>query len=195
MANSKAPVVLVGVYDDDDILLDAVKKIRQENVVIEDVFTPFPVHGLEHELGFKESRLPTAAFMFGCLGFLLALTMQTYMYTIDWNMNVGGKPPFPLPSFVPILFEFTVLIASLGMVGSYLVVNKLHPRKKPDIIDPRQTDDLFLVTVVKSQHEADDAKVMDLFKATGAIDTRVHSREVSEEDATADAHSAQPATA
>ena len=59
---------LHAIYDDDDKLLDAVKLLKKEGVTIEDVFTPFPVHGLDHLLDLKPTRLAINAFIYGCLG-------------------------------------------------------------------------------------------------------------------------------
>ena len=70
---------IVGIFDDEDVLLDAVKSIREKGVNIHEVYTPFPVHGLDIALGYKMSRLPIAAFLFGLLGTTLALTMMFYM--------------------------------------------------------------------------------------------------------------------
>lgn len=169
-----ADKVLVGFYDDDDVLLDAVKELRGNHVEIDNVYTPFPIHGLDYALGLRESRLPTVAFLGGCLGFLLAQSMMIFMYTIDWQVNVGGKPRLPYPAFIPISFEATILICSLSMVFVYLIVNNLLPGKKGTVIHPRQTDDLFLITVKVSENEDDNKEVENLFKKTGAIDTKVH---------------------
>ncbi|MGB3586052.1 MAG: quinol:electron acceptor oxidoreductase subunit ActD, partial [Tunicatimonas sp.] len=74
---------LVGVFDDDDVLLDAVAKVREAGIRIHECYTPFPVHGLGDALGYKRSKLPIAAFLFGILGTSLALLMQFYMMGID----------------------------------------------------------------------------------------------------------------
>jgi hypothetical protein len=152
--------------------MDAVKKLRGNKVNFHEVYTPFPVHGLEHALGYKESRLPTVAFIFGITGTFLALLMQVYMYYLDWQINVGGKPMIPLPSFIPITFELTVLLASLGMVTVYMVRNYIGPGAPTKLLDPRQTDDLFVVAINKSDNEEDNDKVRDLYKETGAIEVR-----------------------
>ena len=71
---------IVGVYGDDgDVLLKAVKSIREAGVKIHEVYSPFPVHGIDEALGYERSRLPKAAFMFGALGFSFALIMQFWM--------------------------------------------------------------------------------------------------------------------
>ena len=67
---------IVGIFDDEDILLHAVEDIREKGVKIQEVFSPFPVHGLDDALGYKRSRLPIAAFLFGMTGTTLALFTQ-----------------------------------------------------------------------------------------------------------------------
>lgn len=175
MATAAAPAsekFLVGVYDDDMKLMDACKALRNKKIPIQNVYTPFPVHGLEHVLGLRESRLPTVAFIGGAMGTTLALTMQIGMYFYDWQINVASKPLIPLPSFIPITFELTVLLASLSMVGAYLVVNKLWPGRRAKILDPRQTDDLFFIAIDPSEDEEANAEVRDTYTATGAIEIR-----------------------
>ncbi len=167
-----AQTYLVGVYDDDDVLMDAVKHFRKQEIKVKDVFTPFPIHGLEYALGYKESRLPTVAFICGITGTSLALIMQTFMYFVDWAVNIGGKPRIPLPAFIPITFEMTVLLASFGMVFAYLIVNKMYPGQTPTLFDPRQTDDLFIMVVEKSEIEEDNAAVREAFNKTKAIEVR-----------------------
>src|SRR6267154_2267406 len=82
---------LVGIFDDEDVLLHAVEQIREKGVRIEEVYSPFPVHGLDEVLGYRRSRLPIAAFMFGLTGTSLALIMQIWMLGYDWPMIIGGK--------------------------------------------------------------------------------------------------------
>lgn len=166
---------IVGVYDDDDVLMDAVKHFRKNEIKIKDVFTPFPIHGLEYALGYNESRLPTVSFVCGITGFSLALIMQTFMYFIDWQVNIGGKPLWPLPAFIPITFELTVLLASFGMVFAYLIVNRLYPTQTPTLFDPRQTDDLFIMAVEKSDNEEENEAVRNAFKTTQAAEVREQS--------------------
>jgi hypothetical protein len=138
---------LVGVFDDEDLLLHGVSKVRGSGVKIEEVYTPFPVHGLDEALGYKRSRLPIAAFLFGLCGTLFALWMQYWMSGFDWPMNVGGKPYTPLPTFIPVTFELTVLIASLGMVATFLIVSDLKPFGEPKIFDLRSTDDKHIMAI------------------------------------------------
>jgi hypothetical protein len=164
---------LIGVYDDDEVLLDACREIRANGIHIDEVFTPFPVHGLDKVIALKESRLPTVAFLFGCLGLFTAFSLETYTMVIDWPMNVGGKPAFALPAFVPIMFELTVLFTALGMVGVYLYRNQMLPGIEKELADIRQTDDRFVVCVRMSQNDPKTLnKLRDLYQSTGAVDVR-----------------------
>ena len=116
---------VLGIYDDEDVLLSAISKVRESGVKIQEVYSPFPVHGIDDALGYKRTRLPIAAFLFGLLGTSLALTMQIWMLGFDWPMVIGGKDFVSIPPFVPVTFELTVLLSALGMVGTFMIVSDL----------------------------------------------------------------------
>ena len=162
----------IGVYDDDITLMAAVDTLNERRIKIADVFTPFPIHGLEHKLHLKESRLPVAAFWFGFLGTTSALAMMIFMNVFDWPMDIGGKPGFAYPAFVPITFELTVLLSALGMVGVYLFINKLAPGAKPVLADIRQTDDRFVIVVSSAADDAGAANIRKALTDSGALDVR-----------------------
>lgn len=134
---------IIGLYKDEEVLIKAVENIRAEHVHIHDVLSPFPVHGLDEAFGLKESRLHIGGFFYGLTGTTIALSFMSWVFGTDWPMNVGGKPHFPLPAFIPITFEFTVLCASIGMFLTFLVINKMYPGKLREVLDPRTTDDMF----------------------------------------------------
>ncbi len=138
---------IVGVFNDDDLLKSAVRFVRSNGVKIFDCYTPFPVHGLEHELGYKPTRLPIVAFLFAMTGMSVAFTTQVAMMVIDWPMIIGGKPFFAYADFVPVTFEFSILLTAFGMVGTFMVRSDLKPYKKPMIFDLRSTDDKHLITI------------------------------------------------
>jgi Protein of unknown function (DUF3341) len=92
---------LIGVFDEPDTLLHGIEHIRHQGVKIHEVYTPYPVHGLEHALGYKASWMPKAAFVFGATGTTCAVTMQSWMMGIDWPMIIGGKSFIAIPDFVP----------------------------------------------------------------------------------------------
>ena len=144
---AEASKYIVGVFDDEDVLLPAVKKIRAKGVEIHDVYTPYPVHHLDVYLGYKRTRLGKAAFLFGATGTTLAITMISYMLGFDWPMDIGGKDFLPAPNFIPVTFEATVLISALGMVSTFLVSRNLGPGKKAKMFDPRSTDDKHVMAI------------------------------------------------
>ena len=90
---------IVGIFEDEDILLKAITTLRDKGINIYEVYSPFPVHGIENRLGYKRSRLSIAAFCFGFLGTCLALTMMIGMMTFDWPMIIVGKDFLKFPTF------------------------------------------------------------------------------------------------
>ncbi|WP_215223184.1 DUF3341 domain-containing protein [Echinicola shivajiensis] len=160
---------ILGIYEDEDVLKDAVTKVREGGVKIHEVFTPYPVHGLEDVLGYKRSKLPIAAFLFGMLGTCLALTMQILMMSVDWPMIIGGKDHAPLPDFIPVTFELTVLLASFGMVGVFMVSSNLKPWAQPRIFDLRSTDDKHVMAIdIANNANIEEAKIKELLQTSGA---------------------------
>ena len=160
---------LVGVFDDEDVLVSGVTSIRQSGVKIHEVYSPFPVHGLDEVLGYKRSRLPIAAFMFGITGTSLALFTQIWMLGYDWPMIIGGKNFASLPPFVPVTFEFTVLLAALGMVGTFMIASDLKPYKWPRQFDIRSTDDKHIMAIDLALNKGKSkAEITSILKAAGA---------------------------
>lgn len=138
---------LVGVFDDEDAVMSGIRKVRNTGLKIHDVFSPFPVHGIDEALGLKRSRLPIAAFMFGLTGTTLALTMQIWMLGYDWPMIIGGKNYVSLPPFIPVTFELTVLLSALGMVATFMISSGLKPYAWPRQFDVRSTDDKHVMAI------------------------------------------------
>lgn len=162
----------VACYDDEAVLFPAVEKVRHSGYKLHDVYTPFPVHGLDVALGHKESDLHVAGFCFGITGTATALSFMSWVFTKDWSINYGGKPYFALPAFIPITFELTVLFAAVGMVLTYCYLNQIMPGVKKHIFHPRQTDDLFVVAIEITDPAA-ELEIIDFLKTTGAMETDV----------------------
>ena len=135
--------VLYGLYNDETELLAAVKKANSEKLDIMDVYTPFPVHGLDPLLGLAESRLHIAGFVYGLTGTLTAFGFMTWVFTRDWPIIFGGKPYWSVPAFIPITFELTVLFSAIGMVVTFYTVCGMGPGVENPTLDDRITDDKF----------------------------------------------------
>ena len=148
-------------YDDDGKLMDAAKKLVAQGIQIKDVYSPFPVHGIDPVIGVTRTRLAIASFMYAMTGTSLALFGMWYFMIQDWPMNIGGKPNFSLiqnlPAFVPVTFEFTVLCAAHGMSITYLLRNGTLPGMPATNPDPRTTDDKFVMEIL-TEENAMDAK-------------------------------------
>ncbi len=168
MAN-QAREVLYGLYDDEEILLDAVKKAKADHLDIMDVFTPFPVHGLDPVLGLAESRLHITGFIFGAIGALMGFLGMTWIFTRDWPIIFGGKPYWSVPAFIPITFELTVLFASIGMVVTFYTICGMGPGVTNPVLDDRITDDKFCIAFKTNGYtDAQLSKLKSFFSSTGA---------------------------
>jgi len=147
-------------FDDEKPMLQAVKKLQEAETAIEDVLTPFPVHGLDKLLGMKQSRIPTVGFIFGAVGAILGFGFQAWVFTVDYPLIIGGKPFLSVPSFIPVTFEMTVLTSALGMVAVFILSSKLKPRKKFEPIDTRITDDRFVILI--DSDKSDEGKLKEI---------------------------------
>ena len=172
-----AEKTLHAVYDDDDKLLAAVKKIKEAAIDIEEVYTPFPVHGLDKVMGLKETRLAITAFIYGCIGFCFAIWMMNYIMILDWPQNIGGKPSFSfienMPSFVPIMFELTVFFAAHLMVITFYLRSKLWPFKEAENPMPSTTDDKFLIEI---KFDGSEKQIKKLINETDVLEIKLHSK-------------------
>lgn len=166
--------VVQAMYNDDDVLLDAVKEIREANHHIEEVYTPFPVHGLEKALGLKDTRIAITSFMYGCVGLAFSVWMMNYMMIEQWPQDIGGKPSFSyilnMPAFVPIMFEMTVFFAAHLMVITFYMRSKLWPFKKAENPDPRTTDDMFVIEVAVDGNEKE---LISFMEKTGTVEIKI----------------------
>jgi len=162
---------IYGIFDDEQLLLSSVKEIRSNNIEIEEVYSPFPVHGLDKALDLKETRIAITAFIYGCLGLSLGALMIYNIMIVDWPQNIGGKPNWTfyhsMPAFVPILFECTVLFAAHLMSITFLIRCGLFPGGISDSPDERTTDDKFLMVI---NVDGDSSSVKEMLTKTGAIE-------------------------
>jgi hypothetical protein len=166
--------VVQAMYNDDDILLDAVKEIRAAHHHIEEVYTPFPVHGLEKAMGLENTKIAITAFMYGCVGLAFSIWMMNYVMIDDWPQDIGGKPStsffYNMPAFVPVMFEMSVFFAAHLMVITFYMRSKLWPFKKAENPDPRTTDDMFVIEVAV---DGDEKKLVSFLKKTGTVEIKV----------------------
>jgi hypothetical protein len=167
--------VIYAMYDDDEVLKDGAKKLVSKGVKIAEVFSPFPIHGIDPIIGINNTRLGIMAFMYGLTGLLLATVGMRFFMVTDWPMNIGGKPNFSyldnILAFVPITFEFTVLCAAHGMAITYMLRNKTLPGMPAQNPDPRTTDDKFVIEIRLSENaNFSESDLQTWLKETGIIE-------------------------
>lgn len=158
---------VVGAFDDEAVLFPAVKQVRKAGYKIHEVFTPMPIHGLDAAMGLRDTSLHTAGFIYGIAGTATALGFISWVFTYDWPMNIGGKPFFALPAWIPITFELTVLFASVGMVLTFCYLCQLAPFVKKEHFHPRSTDDLFIMAI-ECTEKTNEAEVSQFLGNIGA---------------------------
>lgn len=164
---------LVGVYDDDEVILHAVPKLRREGVKIAEVYSPFAIHGMDDALGHPRTRIGIAAFLFGVTGCLCALTITIWTMGIDWPMIIGGKDPISIPNYIPVTFELTVLFTAFGMVGTFLISNGLGPNVNANMFDPRSTDNKFVMAIDLRANKLSEAQITQILRDTGAEEVNI----------------------
>ena len=112
-------------------LVEATTKMRVAGFVEMDTYSPYPLHGGSEALGLPRSKVPLIALVAGLTGTVSALAMQTWMNSVDYPINVGGRPVLSLPAWIPITFELSVLLAAFGIFFGLLGLSRLpqpyHP--------------------------------------------------------------------
>jgi len=168
---------VVGSFNDEAVLFPAVKKVRRAGYKIHDVYTPFPIHGLDKAMGLKDTSLDTAGFIYAITGTATAVGFISWVFTYDWPLNIGGKPHFSLPAWIPITFELTVLFSAVGMVLTFCYLCQMAPFVKKDHFNLRSTDDLF-VMAIECTSKTNENDAVAFLQSLGAMDVKVERKEV-----------------
>lgn len=173
----KEMVGVAGFFDDEHELLKASAQVRdhmrdKKSLGTFDVFTPYPVHGLDEAQGLERSKIPYVAFAMGLTGTICAFALEYWTSAVDWPLIVGGKPFNSWPAFVPVMFELTILFAGLSTFAAMILTCRLPSRGKS--FDPSITRDRFAIVVEKGPVGAQFSEkgAADLLKAVGAKDIK-----------------------
>lgn len=167
---------IYGVYADDDELMSGVKAFMDKGINISEVYTPFPVHGLDKALKLKKTRISDAAFIYAVYGVAIGSLVTWYMMNHDWPQNIGGKPAFDwghnMPAFVVPMFELMVFCAAHMMSLTFLIRNKMYPGAPAQNPDPRTTDDKFMMEF-KTNSDDEIGKIKQILIDTGVEEITV----------------------
>jgi hypothetical protein len=147
---------LLAEFDSPEALLAATRRASAEGFRRMDAYSPFPVEGLAEALGFHRTGVPLIVLIGGLIGCIGGFYLQYWVAVIDYPINVGGRPLNSWPSFIPITFELTILIAALFAFFGVLALNGLpmpyHPVFNVDGFELASRNRFFLCI------EATDAK-------------------------------------
>jgi mono/diheme cytochrome c family protein len=161
----------LGVFAREEDLLGATRAVREQGLRIVDVHTPYAVHGLDEAMGLPPSRLGRVCFGFGVIGVVLAFAMQYWTSAVDWPINVGGRPWNSWPAFVPVAFEVMVLLASFGVVLTFLAVARLFPGRGALLPTAGVTGDQFVLVLEETDAAFDADQVQRLLSGYHVVET------------------------
>jgi hypothetical protein len=135
--NSKTLYGVMAEFDTPKELVAAARAAREAGFTKMDGYSPFPIHEMDEALGIRRTILPLLIFAGGILGAVGGFGLQYYTHNIDYPLNVGGRPYLSIPSFIPITFETTVLMAALTAVIGMIILNGLPQPYHPVFNAPR----------------------------------------------------------
>lgn len=160
---------LAGIFVTEEEILTAAAGCRDLGLKEFDAITPYPVHGMEEACGIKRSWIPYVTFVAGITGLTLGLLLTWWTSAINWPLNVGGKPFFSLPAFVPIMFELTILLAALGSVGALFYAAGI-PKIDPPTIHPDLTSHKFAIFIPNTDTNYNESRLMEALHKWGATE-------------------------
>jgi len=161
-------------------LYHAAEKIRDAGFQRWDVFSPFPIHGMDAAMGLKRSLMGKIVFLGGLAGFLTAVTLEFVPTSFLYPLIVAGKPTdlFTVPAFFPIMFELTILVSAFTAVFGMLIMNGL-PRLNHALFNwdrfKKVTEDKFFVAIESGDPKFSERSVRDFLESLGGTNvTTIH---------------------
>jgi len=152
-------------------LMHAAEKIRDAGFRRWDVFSPYPIHGMNQAMGLKNSKVGWFGFTGGVTGYTTGMVMIWWMNAFDYKIVIGGKPMFsPFFSF-PVSYELTILLGAFGAIGGMLFLNKLPRLHHPLLKNKRfalATHDRFFVVIETADPKFNEVETRKLLEAAGS---------------------------
>src|SRR5680860_120193 len=157
---------ILGVFNDEESLIEAFGKVKEKGVMPVEVYTPYPIHEILEGMGNK-TRITHAAFFYGLFATIGVLGFLTYAAGISWPLNYGGKPFNAFPSFIVVTIVAVILSITLLTLFTFSVSAKIFPGKKPRIFHERATDDKFVMVLEKESLGAENDSILSIIKEHG----------------------------
>lgn len=159
---------VTALFDTPGEILHAARAVRDAGYTNYDVNTPYPVHGMDRVMRLKPSTLSYVALVLGLTGTFSAIFFMWWVSAVNYPLVIGGKPYFSLPAFIPITFEVTVLLASIGTVVAMLFIyfklpNNSYPLHDTDYMRAVSSDK-FGIVIMARDPMFDEEKITSLFK-------------------------------
>jgi len=152
-------------------LLVAARKVREAGYKKYDAYSPFPIHGMDDAMGLKPSKLGWIVLAHGLVGFFGAIALMVWTSSVDYPLNISGKPNINAPAFIPVLFELTVLLSAFGAVFGMFYLNDMPKHHNPLFNSDRfsrVTDDKFFICIESSDMLFDQQKTTHFLTEIGA---------------------------
>ena len=169
--NHKMKTSILGIFEEEGLLIAALKNIRNKNIDVTEVYTPYPIHEV-FEIMKRKTKLQIATFLFAAFGLVLSYVFIYWTSVISYPLTYGGKPYHAIPSFIIICFVTTICVAILLSVITFFIRSRLYPGKKPTIVDPRITDNAFVILIHKQPEmtSGDIETINSLLMKNGAVE-------------------------
>ncbi len=172
-ATSSGTYGLIAEFRDPEPLLDAAKQAYRAGFRHMDAYTPYPVEGLAQAVGFRKNGVAPLVFIGGVLGAIGGFAMQHIASVIHYPYDVGGKPFFSWPAFIPVTFELMVLVAAFACFGGMLALNGL-PRPHHPVFNAkrfeRASNDRFFLCIEAADPHYDPERVRAFLEGLGAVE-------------------------
>ena len=171
MPEAPKPYGILAEFETTADILHAAAKVRDAGYRRWDVYTPFPVHGMDEAMGIGKSQVGWFTFCCGVTGLSLGYLMMWWMGAKDYAIVVGGKPLFsPIFSF-PVAYECTILLGAFGSLGGMMLLNRL-PRWHHPLFNSERfkhvTHDKFFIAIEAADPKFSDAETRKLLQDSGS---------------------------
>ncbi len=171
MSESSQAYGVIAEFDNPADTMHAAEKVRDEGFQRWDVFTPYPVHGMDRAMGLRNSRVGWFSFLGGVTGYTTGMLMIWFMNRIDYPIAVGGKPMFSPFSAFPPSYELTILFGAFGALFGMLLLNRL-PRLHHPLLKHKRfalaTHDKFYVVIETADPKYREAETRALLESLGS---------------------------
>ena len=171
MATTPTPYAIMAEFETAADIMHAAEKVRDKGFRRWDVFTPFPIHGMDAAMGLKNSKVGWFSFIGGCIGFTSGMLMIWWMNAVDYPIMIGGKPMFsPFGAFPP-SYELTILLGSFGTLGGMLLLNRLPRLHHPLLKHPRfalASHDRYFLVIETADPKYSETEIRKLLESAGS---------------------------